>query len=83
MYTSWALLPLPLMRSCRRIKLLPVMWVSLHSKMHWLFLKCVVVAQVQSVRHTSIQACFLCFLSNPYMSPFIYLFSLGQGHMHQ
>ena len=40
--------------------------VSQHSKTHLLFMKCAVLAQVQSVRHTCIQACFLCFFSNPY-----------------
>ena len=47
------------------ITLVPVMWVwSLHSKIHWVSMKCAVMAQVQSVRHTCIQACFLCFFSN-------------------
>ena len=48
----------------------PVVWVYLcHSKTHPLFMKCGVMAQVQSVRHTCIQPCFLCIFSNPYMSP--------------
>ena len=29
-----------------------------------------VMAQVHSVRYTCIQPCFLCFFSNPFMSPF-------------
>ena len=45
------------------------MGVSLHSNTHPLFMKCAVMAQGQSVRHT-IQACFLCFFSNLYISNF-------------
>ena len=41
---------------------------SLHSKTHPLFMKYSIMAQVQSVMHTSIIACFLCFFYNPYMS---------------
>ena len=51
------------------IKLLPVMWVCLCIPRHPLFMKCGVMAQVHSVRYTCIQPCFLCFFSNPYMSP--------------
>ena len=61
------------------IKLLPVCGVSLHSRTHPLFMKCAVMAQVLSVRHTCIQACFLCFFSNPYISPSIQgIFSFTQ-----
>ena len=44
--------------------------MSLYSKTHPLFMKCAVMTQVQSVRYTCIQDCFLCFFSNPYISPF-------------
>ena len=46
------------------------MGVSLQSKTRPLFTKCAVMVQVQSVRHTCVQACFPCFFSNPYISPF-------------
>ena len=41
--------------------------VSLHSKIHPLFMK-YSMAQAHSVMHTSIRACFLCLFYNPYMS---------------
>ena len=41
--------------------------VSLNSKTHPLFMK---YSNAHSVMHITIQACFLCFFYNPYMSLF-------------
>ena len=50
--------------------------VSLHSKTHPLFMKYSnMMAQAHSGTHITIQACFLCFFYNPYMSLFNFSFT--------